>query len=86
MSLDNDKIQIKYILGIEKELEGYPSADDIIFFVCSKLPIKNKNTEILFTDAILLKKMPAVSAEVLQSSLTKLLSDGKIKIVKLKRR
>jgi hypothetical protein len=81
MAFDKEKIQIKHILEMSKEMEGYPTQDDIIYFVCKRAADKMKN-EVTFSDYMIGQKMPSVSDEILQSNLTKLVEDGIIEITK----
>jgi hypothetical protein len=46
-SIDEDKVPIKFILGIERELEGFPAPIDIMHYVvslCWKHPSRYKGS------------------------------------------
>jgi hypothetical protein len=82
MVFDKNKIQIKHILEMEKEIEGWPSPDDILYFVCKRADAKDKEGEITFSDYIIQKKMESASADVIQSSLLELVKKGYIKKIR----
>jgi len=45
MKINEDKLPIKYILGIEKEIAGYPSGFDILLAeikLCVRMPDRHK--------------------------------------------
>ena len=47
MRINEDKLPIKYILGIEASLEGYPTSLDVLHHevsLCVKSPDRNKGT------------------------------------------
>lgn len=82
MVFDKNKIQIKHIIEMEKDIEGWPSPDDILYFVCRRAHDKEKEGDITFSDYIIQKKMESASADIIQSSLQKLVKRGYIKKIK----
>jgi hypothetical protein len=45
--IDEDKLPIKYVLGIQEELESFPDAFDIMYIIISKAvrqPLRQKET------------------------------------------
>jgi hypothetical protein len=50
MVFDKNKIQIKHIIEMEKDIEGWPSPDDILYFVCRRAHDKEKEGDITFSD------------------------------------
>ncbi len=82
MVFDRNKIQIKHVLEMEKDMEGWPSPDDILYFVCKRASSKDKEGDITFSDYIIQKKMETASAEIIQSSLLELIKRGNIKKIR----
>jgi hypothetical protein len=79
---DKDKIQIKHILEIHKDMEGWPTADDLIYFICKRADDKNKTGTITFSDLLLKKKLPTALDDIIQSSLIELINNGLIEITR----
>lgn len=79
MRINEDKLPIKYILGIEKNLNGYPTSLDVLYHevsLCVKSPDRNKGT---FTLHALNKyHFPDTNKEHLHESLTELVNEGLI--------
>lgn len=82
MVFDKNKIQIKHILEMEKDMNGWPSPDDILYFVCKRADSKDKEGDITFSDYIIQKKMESASTDIIQSSLLELVKKGYIKKIR----
>lgn len=77
MRIDVDKLPIKYILGIENSLDGYPTSLDVLYHevsLCVKSPDRNKGT---FTLHALNKyHFPDTTREHLKRSVDELVIEG----------
>lgn len=78
-TLVEDKLPIKYVLGIEKEFETYPDAFDIVYNQVQKM-IKNpaRHTPAFTKHAIIKYDFADFSAENVESGLKKALELGLI--------
>jgi len=81
-NFNKDKIQIKHVLEMDKDMDGWPKPDDLLYFVCKRADDKGKSGDITFSDYIIKKKMPTASAEIIQSSLLELIDKGSIEITR----
>lgn len=79
MRINEDKLPIKYILGIEASLDGYPTSLDVLHHevsLCVKSPDRNKGT---FTLHALNKyHFPDTTREHLKRSVDELVVEGLI--------
>lgn len=70
MKIDEDRVPIKYVLGVEKDLPGYPDAFDIIYNevkMCVKSPDRYKGSFTLH--ALKTYRFPESTEEQLIASL-----------------
>jgi len=85
MRINEDKLPIKYILGIEASLEGYPTSLDVLYHevsLCVKSPDRNKGA---FTLHMLNKyHFPDTTREHLKRSVDELVDEGLIEQTNLK--
>ena len=51
------KIKLKYILGMHKDMPGYPTGEDILYFVIKRHYEKDGGEDITFTDNFIIKKL-----------------------------
>ena len=65
---NEDKVKLKHILEIYKDLPGYPAYDDILYFVVKRAAGKGKD-EVTFTDYLLKNKI--VESEEHETNLNK---------------
>jgi hypothetical protein len=82
MSFNHDQIKLKYILGIYKDMPGYPTGEDIIYYVTRRHFEKEKTGEVTFSDNLLLKKLGFEFEDNINKSLTSLLERGTIEIIR----
>jgi len=74
MRIDQDKLPIKYILGIEKDLPDYPSAFDILLAeikLCVRMPDRHKGNFTLH--ALKTYRFPETSEDHLLNSIEELI-------------
>lgn len=76
------KIKLKYILGIHKDLPGYPSGEDILYYIIKRHYEKESGDTITFTDNFATKKLGHEYAETISASLDQLVTDGYIEITR----
>jgi hypothetical protein len=77
MQINEDKLPIKYILGIEKELPGYPGGFDILVNevrMCSRNPDRYKGSFTLH--ALKTYRFPETEIEQLKESMQELVELG----------
>lgn len=77
MRINEDKLPIKYVMGVEKDLPGYPNALDIIhaqIVMCVRNPDRYKNTFTLH--ALKTYRFPEVGVEHLVTSLNDAIEQG----------
>lgn len=83
LTINEDRVPIKFILGVEKDLEGFPEPFDILHFYVNlsyRSPDRYKDT---FTKrAVTQYHFKEASPEVIESSLSKLSADGYIEMTK----
>lgn len=74
MQINEDKLPIKYILGVEKDLPDYPTAFDILLAeikLCVRMPDRHKGNFTLH--ALKTYRFPETSEEHLVESIQELL-------------
>lgn len=76
MILDQNKLKVKYILGTYKDLEKYPTGEDILYDILSS------SDEGMFVDSTLQRLY--INASNLVLSILELEKEGYIKIEELK--
>lgn len=85
MHINEDKLPIKYILGIEKEMPEYPCGLDILYYeirLCERLPDRYKGT---FTFHMLKTyHAPDCTEQSLRDALQELIDQKQIEPVKSK--
>ena len=77
MKLNKDKLPIKYILGIEKDLPGYPNDLDIMYHevgLCERMPDRYKGNFTLH--AVSKYHFPETDKEHLKESINGLIELG----------
>lgn len=77
MRINEDKLPIKYVMGIEKDLPGYPTALDIIYAqisMCVRNPDRYKSTFTLHT--LKTYRFPETEEEHLLKSLDEAIKEG----------
>lgn len=82
MRINEDKLPIKYILGIESTLEGYPSGLDVLHHeieLCTKYPDRHKGKFTLH--AVNKYHFPDTSREHLLKSIKELVEQGLVEQV-----
>jgi hypothetical protein len=79
---DPGKIKLKYILGIHKDLPGYPAGEDILYFVIKRHYEKDGSDDITFTDNFIIKKLGQEHLDTIVESLNKLVNDGYLAITR----
>ena len=81
MRLNEDKLPIKYILGIESSLDGYPTGLDILYHevtLCNRYPDRYKGNFTLH--AVNKYHFPDTDKEHLRTSITDLVNEGLVEI------
>lgn len=76
------KIKLKYILGIHKDLPGYPTGEDILFYIIKRHSEREADEIITFTDNFAIKKIGQEYADRIQSSLSQLVIDGYLEVIR----
>lgn len=83
MHINEDKLPIKYILGVEKDMPEYPCGLDILYYeirLCERQPNKYKGT---FTFHMLKTyHFPDCNKTSLKNALQELINDGLIEQIK----
>jgi hypothetical protein len=82
MKINEDKLPIKYILGIEKEIEGYPSGFDILLSeikLCVRMPDRHKGNFTLH--ALKTYRFPETSEEHLLTSIQNLVNLEQVEVL-----
>lgn len=82
MRIDEDKLPIKYILGIESTLEGYPTGLDVLHHevaLCQRHPDRYKGKFTLH--AVNKYHFPDTNIEHLKTSIEELLNEGLVEQV-----
>lgn len=77
MKINEDKLPIKYILGIEATIEGYPTGLDVLYHevgLCTKYPDRHKGKFTLH--AVNRYHFPDTTKEHLIKSINNLISEG----------
>ena len=77
MKINEDKLPIKYVMGVEKDLPGYPNSLDIIYaqiVMCVRNPERYKNTFTLH--ALKTYRFPEVEHAHLLASLKDAIEQG----------
>jgi hypothetical protein len=77
MRINEDKLPIKYVIGIEKDLPGWPTGMDIVYneiTMCVRNPDRYKGTFTLH--ALKTYRFPEVEEEHLVASLNEAATDG----------
>lgn len=77
LTINEDRVPIKFILGVERDLEGYPDPFDILYFYVNlsyRNPERYKDS---FTKhAVMQYHFKEAQPEIAEASLQKLLDDG----------
>jgi hypothetical protein len=77
MRINEDKLPIKYVMGIEKDLPDYPTGIDIIYsqiLMCTRNPKRYKSTFTLH--ALKTYRFPETEQEHLLKSLDEAIQEG----------
>lgn len=83
MSFELNDIKVKYVLGIYKDVEGYPTSEDILYLMVKRAADKGRNlNDVTFTSTQLYKKLGEVDETILQASLDQMIAD---KVIDVKR-
>ena len=82
MNFNQDKIKLKYILGIHKDLPGYPTGEDILYYVIKRHHEKGKDGDVTFTDNLLFKKLGDEYADNIIQSLNELVHSSQVSILR----
>jgi len=80
MKINQNKLKIKYILGIYKDLPSFPTIEDIMYDLVESNLLNDK--DIQFTDQSLMKKYPNLSREDLKKLLDKMIENKWLSWVK----
>lgn len=80
--LNTGKIKLKYILGMHKDMPGYPTGEDILYFIIKRHYEKDGSDEITFTDNFAIKKLGQEHTDTIVESLNGLVHDGYVSIVR----
>lgn len=81
MRINEDRLPIKYILGIESTLEGYPNGLDILHHevgLCQRYPDRYKGNFTLH--AVNKYHFPDTDKEHLRASIQELLKEGLVEV------
>jgi hypothetical protein len=81
MQINEDKLPIKYILGIEKELPGYPGSFDILYNevkMCTRNPDRYKGSFTLH--ALKTYRFPETEIEHIKTSVSELVELGLVEM------
>ena len=79
---DPGKIKLKYVLGIHKDLPGYPTGEDILYFAIKRHYEKETGEDITFTDNFVIKKLGQEYLDNIIQSLNELVRDGYLSITR----
>jgi hypothetical protein len=82
MIFNPDNTKLKYILGIHKDMPGYPTGEDILYYVIKRHSERETGDEITFTDNFIMNKLGNEYSETIIDSLNKLLQSGYIEITR----
>ncbi len=82
MIFNSDNTKLKYILGIHKDMPGYPTGEDILYYVIKRHSERETGNEITFTDNFVMKKLGQEHSETIIDSLNKLVHSGYIEITR----
>lgn len=74
-----NKVKIKHVLGIAKDLPGYPTADDLLFHIIKEMGDRKDPS---FTDVQLASQLSRTQEEI-RSLLLKLSEQGFLKMGKV---
>lgn len=74
-----NKVKIKYVLGIAKDLPGYPTAEDLMFHIIKEMGDRKDPS---FTDVQLAAQL-SKSQEEIRSLLLRLSEEGLLKMGKV---
>lgn len=79
MSFDINKVKIKHILGIHKDMNGYPTGEDLLYFIVKHYHDRGKEMDnITFTDHFLIKKLGKKHKESIHKAIDELLHNKTI--------
>jgi len=76
------KIKLKYILGMHKDMPGYPTGEDILYFVIKRHFEKDGGNDITFTDNFIIKKLGQEYLDTILESLNGLVASEYVTIVR----
>lgn len=76
------KIKLKYILGMHKDMPGYPTGEDILYFVIKRHFEKDGGDDITFTDNFIIKKLGQEYLDTILESLNGLVASEYVTIVR----
>ena len=76
------KIKLKYILGMHKDMPGYPTGEDILYFVIKRHYEKDGGEDITFTDNFIIKKLGQEHLDTIIQSINELVRDGYVSVVR----
>lgn len=79
---DIGKIKLKYVLGIHKDLPGYPTGGDILYFVIKRHYEKESGDDITFTDNFIIKKLGQEYMDNIIQSINELVRDGYVSVTR----
>ncbi len=79
---NTSKIKLKYILGMHKDMPGYPTGEDILYFIIKRHYEKDGTGEITFTDNFVVKKLGQEYLDTIIGSLNGLVHDGYVNVIR----
>ncbi len=57
LKINENKLKVKYVLGNYKVIEGYPTSEDIMYFLMQWVIGQDKKTEYIFHDSWLMNEL-----------------------------
>jgi hypothetical protein len=82
MIFNTDTIKLKYILGIHRDQPGYPTGEDILYYIIKRHSERETGDDVTFTDNFIVKKLGSEHMERIVESLNSLVSSGYIEITR----
>jgi hypothetical protein len=76
------KIKLKYILGMHKDMPGYPTGEDVLYFIIKRHYEKEGTGDITFTDNFVIKKLGQEHLDTIIESVNGLVHDGYVSILR----
>lgn len=81
LKIDNNKLEVKYIIGNYRDLKGYPSPKDIMYSILQWMISENKEKYIIFSEN-LVSKLVDLDQEKTKEYLEILVNKGYLEHVK----